>query len=77
MPLFCNKCESRRYPQYSESDNGTLWLCNKCQNFANSDDEIIREQTEQERADVRAKSEEFDRTSNFPVEHRSRRKGVN
>ncbi|AFS80239.1 hypothetical protein NKOR_01665 [Candidatus Nitrosopumilus koreensis AR1] len=77
MPLFCKQCNERRYPQYSELDKGTLWLCNKCQNYTDSEDVIIREQTEQERADIQAKSEEFERTSNFPAEKLSRRKGVN
>ena len=77
MPLNCSKCQSRRYPQYSKSDKGTLWLCNTCQNYTDSEDVIIREQTEQERADIRTKAEEFERTSNFPSEKLSRRKGVN
>ncbi|MHA7734644.1 KH domain-containing protein [Nitrosopumilus sp. S6] len=77
MPLHCKKCEERRYPQYSESDKGTLWLCNKCQNYTDAEDVIIREQTQEERDAVKAKAEEFEKTSNFPAEKLSRRKGVN
>ncbi|WP_148703943.1 hypothetical protein [Nitrosopumilus piranensis] len=77
MPLFCKQCEGRRYPIYKESDKGTLWLCNKCQNYTDSEDVIIREQTEQERTNVKAKADEFEKTSNFPAEKLSRRKGVN
>ena len=68
MPLYCKQCEERRYPQYSSDDKGTLWLCNKCQNFTDADDVIIREQTQGERDAIKAKAEEFERTSKFSGE---------
>ena len=77
MPLYCKQCEERRYPQYSAEDKGTLWLCNKCQNYTDAEDVIIREQTQEERDQVKAKAEEFERTSKFSGEKLSRRKGVN
>ncbi len=77
MPLYCKQCEERRYPQYSVDDKGTLWLCNKCQNYTDAEDMIIREQTQEERDGIKAKSEEFERTSRFSGEKLSRRKGVN
>ena len=38
----------------------TLWLCEKCKNFVNNDDFIIREQTEEERQEIKRKLEEFE-----------------
>lgn len=43
MPLFCKQCESRRLPRWMNADNVTLWLCEKCKNFVDKDDMIIRE----------------------------------
>ena len=56
MPLYCKQCEERRYPQYSSDDKGTLWLCIKCQNYTDADDVIIREQTQEERDEIKAKT---------------------
>ncbi|KFM17220.1 hypothetical protein SCCGRSA3_00652 [Marine Group I thaumarchaeote SCGC RSA3] len=77
MPLYCKQCEERRYPLYNTNDKETLWLCNKCQNYTDADDVIIREQTQEERDEIKAKAKEFERTSNFSGEKLSRRKGVN
>ena len=43
MPLFCKQCNSRRLPKSIMSENRTLWLCEKCKNFVDSEDFIIRE----------------------------------
>ncbi len=77
MPLFCKQCSDRRYPEYHETEKETLWLCKTCRNFTNAEDVIVREQTDEEREAVAKKLEEFDKTSNFPAEKLSRRKGVN
>lgn len=77
MTLFCKQCNRRRLPEYSEAEKQTLWLCKKCQNFANGDDVIVREQTDDERKEVKRKLEEFEKTINFPKGKLVRRKGVN
>ena len=43
MPLFCKQCNSRRLPKSIMPENKTLWLCEKCKNFVDSDDFIVRE----------------------------------
>ena len=43
MPLFCKQCKSRRLPKSVIPENKTLWLCEKCKNFVNSEDFIVRE----------------------------------
>ena len=43
MPLFCKQCKSRRLPKSVIPENKTLWLCEKCRNFVNSEDFIVRE----------------------------------
>jgi ribosomal protein L37AE/L43A len=77
MTLFCKQCDSRRLPEYHEAEKQTLWLCKKCQNFANGEDVIVREQTGDERKEVKRKLEEFEKTTNFPKGKLVRRKGVN
>ncbi|MBC8515720.1 MAG: hypothetical protein ISR81_05700 [Nitrosopumilus sp.] len=77
MTLFCKQCYSRRLPECFEEGKLTLWLCKKCENFADGEDIIIREQTEEERGEVKRKLEEFEKTNNFPEEKMTRRKGVN
>jgi len=77
MPLFCKQCNSRRLPEHHEAEKQTLWLCEKCKNFVNIEDVIIREQTEEEREKIRKKLEEFEKTTPFTNEKRARRKGVN
>ena len=77
MPLFCKQCNGRRVPIFQEEENTSLWLCEKCKNFVDEKDFIVREQTDQERQDIERKLKEFEETSNFPSEKLSRRKGVN
>ena len=77
MPLFCKQCNGRRVPIFQEKENISLWLCEKCKNFVDEKDFIVREQTDQEREEVKRKLEEFEKTSNFPSEKLARRKGVN
>lgn len=77
MPLFCKQCNSRRLPIYQQEENRSLWLCEKCRNFVDEKDYIIREQTDKEREEDKKRQEEFERTSNFPKEKLVRRKGVN
>ena len=43
MPLFCKQCNERRLPKSVKPENSTLWLCEKCKNFVNSEDFIVRE----------------------------------
>lgn len=54
-----------------------MWLCEKCKNFADMDDFIIREQTEAEIQKNIRKSEEFENTIIAQGEKLVRRKGVN
>ena len=55
MPLFCKQCKSRRLPKSVIPENKTLWLCEKCRNFVNSEDFIVRE----------AKANECENCKNF------------
>ena len=48
MPLFCKQCKSRRFPKILATDEKALWLCEKCNNFVDMEDIIIREQTDDE-----------------------------
>ena len=59
MPLFCKQCESRRLPVMLSAGEKTMWLCEKCKNFVDMEDFIIREQTEEERQESKRKLEEF------------------
>jgi len=43
MPLFCKQCESRRLPVMLSAGEKTMWLCEKCKNFVDMEDFIIRE----------------------------------
>jgi hypothetical protein len=43
LPLFCKQCTGRRLPKSIMPENRTLWLCENCKNFVDSDDFIIRE----------------------------------
>ena len=58
-------------------ENTSLWLCEKCKNYTDAEDFIVREQTEEEIQEIKKKLEEFEKTTNFPKEKLSRRKGVN
>ena len=77
MSLFCKECNSRRLPERHESEKETFWLCKKCENFVNTENVIIREQTDEERQDVKRKHDEFEKSINFSKEKMVRRKGVN
>ena len=77
MPLFCKQCNGRRVPVFMKEENTSLWLCEKCKNYVDAVDFIVREQTEDERQEIKKKLEDFEKTSNFPKEKLSRRKGVN
>ena len=78
MPLFCKQCKNRRLPIFQSDEKITLWLCEKCGNFANQDDEIIRELAKSERDEMDAKLEDFRKsTESLSGEKRERRKGVN
>jgi|TARA_B110000438_G_C15632260_1_gene571545 hypothetical protein len=43
MSLFCKQCKGRRLPKTTKPENKTLWLCENCKNFTDSDDLITRE----------------------------------
>ncbi|MGI9567991.1 MAG: hypothetical protein ACR2LL_13420 [Nitrosopumilus sp.] len=77
MPIFCKQCGSRRLPIYQKEETRSLWLCEKCKNYVDAEDYIVREQTDEEIAEAKKKLEQFERTSNFPKEKLVRRKGVN
>ena len=78
MPLFCKQCNDRRFPIVQNEDKKTLWLCETCENFVDPDDVIVRELTESEKNETKAKLEEFEKsTANISTEKMSRRKGVN
>lgn len=55
----------------------TLWLCEKCKNFVDMEDFIIREQTEEEIQESKKKLEEFENSFSPQGEKLVRRKGVN
>lgn len=43
MPLFCKQCNGRRFPKWIKEESVTLWHCEKCGNFTDTKDFIIRE----------------------------------
>ena len=78
MPIFCKQCNDRRLPIFQYSEKITMWLCEKCENFVDPNDVIIRELTESEKDGINAKLEKFrNDTISIPPEKMSRRKGVN
>ncbi len=77
MPLFCKQCNERRYPIFLTEEKATLWLCEKCDNYADPKDVIIRERTKEEKAEMDAKIENFKNTVVLTGEKMKRRKGVN
>lgn len=77
MPLFCKQCEGRRLPIVLSESDKAMWLCEKCQNYVDADDFIIREQTDEERQENKRKLEEFKNTTVSKGEKLVRRKGVN
>ena len=78
MPVFCKQCNDRRLPIFQYSEKITLWLCEKCENFVDPNDVIIRELTESEKKGINTKLEKFrNDTISIPSEKTSRRKDVN
>ena len=78
MPLFCKQCKDRRLPVFQPEEKIVLWLCEKCGNFVDQEDQIIRELTKAERDEMDAKLEDFRKsTESLSGEKRERRKGVN
>ena len=58
-------------------DKAPLWLCEKCENFADGEDIIIREVTKEEKEDMKKKLEDFENNTKLNGEKLKRRKGVN
>ena len=78
MPLFCKQCNERRYPVFQTEEKTSFWLCEKCENFVDVKDVIVREWTKEEKDKQKSKLEEFEKsTASIPEESMSRRKGVN
>jgi ribosomal protein L37AE/L43A len=77
MTLFCKQCNSRRLPIYQAIEKNTFWHCEKCQNFADGEDVIIRELTKAEIDEINKKLEDFKKNVVLTGEKMSRRKGVN
>lgn len=77
MPLFCKQCNNRRLPIFQTTEKITLWLCEKCENFVDPQDIIIRELTKSEKDEMKAKLENFKNSVVLTGEKMTRRKGVN
>ena len=77
MTLFCKQCNERRLPIVFAKDKAPLWLCGKCENFADGEDTIIRELTKEEEKDMEEKLEDFEKNTKLNGEKLKRRKGVN
>lgn len=78
MPLFCIQCNGRRLPIFQYTEKLSLWLCKTCENFVDSNDEIIREFTQSEKDEMNTKLEEFGKSiESITSEKLTRRKGVN
>jgi len=77
MTLFCKQCNERRFPIVFAKDKAPLWLCEKCENFADGEDTIIRELTAEEKKEMNAKLEDFENNAVQTGEKLKRRKGVN
>ena len=77
MTLFCKQCNERRYPIVQQKDKAPLWLCEKCENFADGVDVIIRELTKEEKDEMNKKLEDFKDNVTLTGEKLRRRKGVN
>ena len=78
MPLLCKECNGRRFPIAFPEERDGLWLCEKCKNFVNIEDEFVREWTEKEIEENKSKLENFqkDVTAEKTPEIK-RRTGVN
>ena len=59
MPLLCKECNGRRFPIAFPEQRDALWLCEKCKNFVDIKDEFVREWTEEEINENKAKLENF------------------
>jgi ribosomal protein L37AE/L43A len=77
MTLFCKQCNERRLPIVFAKDKAPLWLCEKCENFADGQDTVIRELTKEEKEDMKKKLEDFEKNTKLNGEKLKRRKGVN
>jgi len=77
MTLFCKQCSERRLPIVFAKDKAPLWICEKCENFADGEDTIIREVTKKEKEDMKEKLEDFENNTKLNGEKLKRRKGVN
>jgi hypothetical protein len=78
MPLLCKECNGRRYPIAFPEERDALWLCEKCKNFVNINDEFIREWTEKEMEENRLKLENFNNdVTTKKTSEIKRRSGVN
>ena len=77
MPLFCKQCNDRRLPIFQTAEKITLWLCEKCENFVDPQDVIVREWTQSEKDDTNAKLVDFKKNVVLTGEKMTRRKGVN
>ena len=78
MPLFCKQCNGRRLPIFQYTENLSLWVCETCENFVDSNDVIIRELTKTEKDEMNVKLEEFKKSiESITSEKMTRRKGVN
>jgi|TARA_B110000263_G_C15126386_1_gene426787 Fe2+ or Zn2+ uptake regulation protein len=78
VPLFCKECNGRRLPIAFPEERDALWLCEKCKNFVNIKDEIIREWTDKEIEENKVKLENFN--NDVTIEKTpeiKRRSGVN
>lgn len=77
MTLFCKQCNERRLPIVFAKDKPPLWLCNKCENFADDEDVIIRELGKDEKDEMNKKLDDFENNTVLTGEKLHRRKGVN
>tara|TARA_B110000438_G_scaffold246374_1_gene247913 strand:- start:31 stop:267 length:237 start_codon:yes stop_codon:yes gene_type:complete len=78
MPLLCKECNGRRFPIAFTGERDALWLCEKCKNFVNMEDEFIRDWSEKEIEENKLKLDNFnnDVTTEKTPEVK-RRSGVN
>ena len=77
MTLFCKQCNERRFPIVQQKDKPPLWLCEKCENFADPQDVIVREWTQSEKDETNTKLADFKKNVVLTGEKMTRRKGVN
>ena len=77
MTLFCKQCNERRLPIVFAKDKDPLWICEKCENFADGEDVIIREVTKEEKDAMKKRQEDFENNTVLTGEKLHRRKGVN